>query len=53
MINFWPFFSYPREPAQGAAFEKIIGPVDLILYFECSNVSQVTCYLSQIPIKMT
>lgn len=33
------FFSYPREQAQGAAFERIIAPVDLILYFECSNVS--------------
>lgn len=31
--------SYPREQAQGAAFEKAIAPVDLILYFECSNVS--------------
>lgn len=31
--------SYPREQAQGAAFERIIAPVDLILYFECSNVS--------------
>ncbi|CAO1363628.1 unnamed protein product [Diamesa tonsa] len=28
---------YPREQAQGAEFEKIIAPVDLILYFECSN----------------
>lgn len=34
-----PSFSYPREQAQGAEFEKIIAPVDLILYFDCSNVS--------------
>jgi len=33
------FCRYPREQAQGAAFEKIIAPVDLILYFECSNVN--------------
>lgn len=30
---------YPREPAQGPEFEKIIAPVDIILYFECSDVS--------------
>lgn len=30
-------FRYPREQAQGVEFEKIIAPVDLILYFECSN----------------
>lgn len=32
-------FSYPREPAQGPEFEKFIAPVDIVLYFECSNVS--------------
>lgn len=29
---------YPREPAQGSEFEKFIAPVDIILYFECSDV---------------
>lgn len=29
---------YPREAAQGPEFEKIISPVDIILYFECSDV---------------
>ena len=29
---------YPREPAQGPEFEKIIAPVDIILYFECTDV---------------
>lgn len=28
---------YPREPAQGPEFEKFIAPVDIILYFECSD----------------
>lgn len=28
---------YPREREQGIAFEQQIGPVDIILYFECSN----------------
>lgn len=30
---------YPREKNQGAAFEKSIAPVDIILYFECAPVS--------------
>lgn len=30
---------YPREKDQGAAFEKQIAPVDIILYFECAEVS--------------
>lgn len=30
---------YPRQKDQGAAFEKAIAPVDLILYFECKDVS--------------
>lgn len=30
---------YPREKDQGAAFEKQISPVDIILYFECAEVS--------------
>lgn len=29
---------YPREKSQGAAFEKQIAPVDIILYFECAEV---------------
>ncbi|EDS28637.1 adenylate kinase isoenzyme [Culex quinquefasciatus] len=29
---------YPREPAQGPEFEKFIAPVDIVLYFECSNI---------------
>ncbi|XP_063698550.1 adenylate kinase isoenzyme 1 isoform X1 [Culicoides brevitarsis] len=33
---------YPREPAQGPEFEKIIAPVDIILYFECSDNTLVT-----------
>lgn len=32
---------YPREKDQGAAFEKYIAPVDLILYFECSADTMV------------
>lgn len=28
---------YPREEAQGREFEAAIAPVDLILYFECSD----------------
>lgn len=32
---------YPREPAQGPEFEKFIAPVDIILYFECSNETLV------------
>ncbi len=31
---------YPRQKDQGAAFEKAIAPVDLILYFECRDVSE-------------
>lgn len=31
---------YPRQKDQGAAFEQAIAPVDLILYFECKDVSQ-------------
>lgn len=30
---------YPREKHQGAAFERRIAAVDLILYFNCSDVS--------------
>lgn len=30
---------YPRQKDQGAAFEKLIAPVDVILYFECKDVS--------------
>lgn len=30
---------YPRQKDQGAAFEKSIAPVDLILYFECKDVN--------------
>uniref|UniRef100_A0A336MQY4 CSON015555 protein n=1 Tax=Culicoides sonorensis TaxID=179676 RepID=A0A336MQY4_CULSO len=33
---------YPREPAQGPEFEKIIAPVDIILYFECSDNTLVS-----------
>ncbi|XP_055637254.1 adenylate kinase isoenzyme 1 isoform X2 [Toxorhynchites rutilus septentrionalis] len=32
---------YPREPSQGVDFEKLIAPVDIILYFECSNETLV------------
>lgn len=32
---------YPREKDQGAAFEKYIAPVDLILYFECADETMV------------
>ncbi|XP_055387302.1 adenylate kinase isoenzyme 1 [Condylostylus longicornis] len=32
---------YPREKDQGAAFEKAIAPVNLILYFDCSNETLV------------
>lgn len=32
---------YPREKNQGAAFEKAISPVDIILYFECKPVSYI------------
>jgi adenylate kinase len=38
---------YPREEAQGAAFERIIAPVDLILYFECSNETLVARILKR------
>lgn len=30
---------YPREKDQGAAFEKQISPADLILFFDCADVS--------------
>lgn len=30
---------YPRQKDQGAAFEKTIAKVDIILYFECKDVS--------------
>lgn len=33
---------YPRQKDQGAAFESAIAPVDLILYFECRDVSDPT-----------
>jgi adenylate kinase len=39
---------YPREPAQGAAFETMIAPVDIILYFDCSNVSSFLFTLRQV-----
>lgn len=39
MIEMFVFHRYPREQAQGVEFEKIIAPVDIVLYFECSNVS--------------
>lgn len=29
---------YPREKHQGAAFEKRIAAVDMILYFNCEDV---------------
>lgn len=32
---------YPRQKDQGAAFEQAISPVDLILYFECRDVSEI------------
>jgi len=32
---------YPRQKDQGAAFEKAIAPVDLILYFECKDETMV------------
>ncbi|XP_070509207.1 adenylate kinase isoenzyme 1 isoform X2 [Chironomus tepperi] len=32
---------YPREEAQGRAFEEAISPVDLILYFECTDETLV------------
>ncbi|XP_059611962.1 adenylate kinase isoenzyme 1 isoform X1 [Phlebotomus argentipes] len=32
---------YPREKAQGAAFEQAIAPVDLILYLECAEDTMV------------
>lgn len=28
---------YPREKEQGALFEKMVSPVDLILYFDCPD----------------
>lgn len=39
-------FRYPRQKDQGAAFEKSIAPVDMILYFECKDVSNcITVYI--------
>jgi len=38
---------YPREPAQGPEFEKIIAPVDIILYFECSDNTLVSRILKR------
>jgi len=32
---------YPREKNQGAAFEKAISPVDIILYFKCKPETMV------------
>lgn len=32
---------YPRQKDQGAAFEKSIAPVDIILYFECRDETMV------------
>lgn len=37
--TFVNLFRYPRQKDQGAAFEKSIAPVDMILYFECKDVS--------------
>lgn len=36
---------YPRQKDQGAAFEQAIAPVDLILYFECRDVSKFAVLL--------
>lgn len=38
---------YPREEAQGREFEQAIAPVDLILYFECSNETLVSRILAR------
>ncbi|XP_058122066.1 adenylate kinase isoenzyme 1 [Anopheles ziemanni] len=38
---------YPREPAQGPEFEKFIAPVDIVLYFECSNETLVARILKR------
>lgn len=38
---------YPREKSQGAAFEKIIAPVDIILYFECKAETMVARILKR------
>lgn len=38
---------YPREQAQGVEFEKVIAPVDIILYFECSNETLVARILKR------
>jgi adenylate kinase len=44
--NFFPnYFRYPREEAQGREFEQTISPVDLILYFDCSNETLVKFFL--------
>lgn len=33
------YFSYPREKDQGVAFEKKIAPADLVVFFDCADVS--------------
>lgn len=37
----YSYIRYPREEAQGREFEAAIAPVDLILYFECSDETLV------------
>lgn len=39
------YFSYPREKDQGVAFEKKIAPADLVVFFDCADVS---CILQKI-----
>lgn len=36
---------YPREKDQGAAFEKQISPADLILFFDCADVSMILYFI--------
>lgn len=38
---------YPRQKDQGAAFEKAIAPVDIILYFECRDATMVSRILAR------
>lgn len=38
---------YPRQKDQGAAFEKDIAPVDIILYFECRDETMVSRILKR------
>lgn len=48
--KFWFIFlprRYPREEAQGREFEQAIAPVDLILFFECSNETLVSRILAR------